>query len=206
MLPATPDKHASCTSVADLRTFLSAIEQIAAHETFIPTAGMTDTTGFFCTGYQDLTIERLIQLAQVAYNPRNFPNEAHYVLHDSFDSLQEAADAGCAFCSLIVTTLHGYENDTPEWIAKSWRGAECEPGKSLFHYAQGLSHPEVKVSIGTGNDDAQDEFARVKVLDRVMVQIGANGIIDQTGSEYEDFEDFPVLAFQLMSSRGMLSN
>jgi len=143
---------------------------------------MTDMTGFVCTGYQGLTIERLIQLAQVAYKPDLVPKEAHHVLHDSFDSLQNAAHAGCAFCSVLVTTLHGYE-ENDNWIARSWRGAECEPGKSLFYHVQALPHSEVKVSIGTGSENSQEEFARVKVLDRVMVQIGANSITEQTGSD-----------------------
>lgn len=78
---------------------------------------------FICNGCQDITIKGLIELAYQAYSPDLVPKEAHYVLHDSLDSLRQA---GCAFYSLLITTPHGHdENDN--WIASLWRCADCKP-------------------------------------------------------------------------------
>lgn len=67
-----------------------------------------------------------------------------------------------------------------------------------------LTHSEVKINIGSGCGDSHGELASVKVLDRVIVQIGESSITEQIGSDYEydgDTLHFPVIHFKMICSR-----
>lgn len=153
-----------------------------------------------CENCADLTIEHLIELAHKEFSQNDrVPSAACYELHDSTESLETAADAGCEFCHLLVACLKGYP-DNGNWIADAWQGEDCELEHSLLARARQLQHSEVRLCIVSDDSDPNDELSDVKVLDTILVQIGPH---DAVGEEFEDgMETFPVFKLTLATSRG----
>lgn len=89
-----------------------------------------------CVRCANLTIEHLVDLAHKELSRySSVPSAAYYQLHDSIESLEIAADAGCHFCNLIVGCLKGYW-DNGNWIADEWEGEDCYPEHSLLARAR----------------------------------------------------------------------
>ncbi|KXH68820.1 hypothetical protein CSAL01_00088 [Colletotrichum salicis] len=139
-----------------------------------------------CAPCASLTIEALIELAQVDFQAHEFPKEAFYRHHESFDALEEAARDGCGLCQLIL---------------EEWNTDLCplEEGqqRSMYSIAKQLQPSDIKLSINATHLYGRQLIDEALVFDEIMVQVGAPYMYDDDGY---DIWGCPVLLLTLSIS------
>ncbi|KAK1624048.1 heterokaryon incompatibility protein-domain-containing protein [Colletotrichum phormii] len=156
-----------------------------------------------CAPCASLTIEALIELAQVEFQAHAFPKEAFYRHHESFDALEEAARDGCDLCQLILKCFIHTPCDVPgplEW-PREWDVDLCplEEGqqRSMHSIAKQLQPSDIKLSINATHLYGRQLIDEALVFDEIMVQVGAPYMDDDDGY---DIWGCPVLLLTLSTS------
>jgi hypothetical protein len=147
-----------------------------------------------------MSIQRLVELAEQEFSSHNFPQQAFYQHHASFDDLEESANKGCDFCVLILESFKGSGPVIDAQWPETWLGRECGVHNSMYFEAKSLDVSDVKVCINTEHLYLSERIERVQVFDTLLVQVG---IISNPSEDAED-QALPPLSLTLSVPRGML--
>ncbi|OHW95973.1 heterokaryon incompatibility protein [Colletotrichum incanum] len=140
-----------------------------------------------CSHCITLTVEGLIELAKREFEAQEFPKEAYYQHHVSFDSLEQAACGGCDLCRLILncflcTPGSGEPIDWPgEWDDTLGISQEGQP-QTMYSIAKRLEVSDVKLAINATHLYGWQPINDVQVFDEIMVQVGPPHAEDENGS------------------------
>jgi hypothetical protein len=174
-------------------------------------AGTQSRVARRCDYCRRLSITHLVEYAKVDLPDLGWlqPDPSTYFHHhNSIDALKTSADAGCDFCSLIVDTLNGYEEED-EWraSANNWKGSGCDPSRSLFTAAQQLPTTEISIALSSGRSHGAHRTTRdgATLLDTLIVNIGPvqSGDGESTRDDAWEAPDFPHLCFKLTAPQRM---
>lgn len=145
-----------------------------------------------CSG---LTVEALIELAKQEFSGHEFPASAYYQHHNSFHDLEQAANAGCDLCLLIVDCFKGIpwiRGESYQFSSYLWEKPEIELEDSAYDAAKQLTLSDVKLSIGTDHVYLGDGLDKVRSFNTLLVQIGPTELPEES-SDYA----FPFLTLSL---------
>jgi hypothetical protein len=156
-----------------------------------------------CRPCADLTLDKLLFLADEEYSGCTFPTKAYYQHHPSFDHLERAAHDGCDLCRLILDCFKGAARDHYTWPPE-WEGSDADVESSMYAAAKRLDVSDVKLAL-----DSSTAFAGkqgVCVFDVMMVQVGRRSEVEDSDNA-DDYEDdywdqrVPPLRLTLSTSR-----
>ena len=150
-----------------------------------------------CRPCADLTLEKLLLLADEEHSGRTFPTKAYYQHHPSFDHLERAAHNGCDLCRLILDCFKGAPRAHYTWPLE-WEGPDADEG-SMYAVAKRLDVSDVKLALDSSTAHAGKQG--VSVFDVMMVQVGRRFEIEDD-SEYYWVLRVPPLRLTLSASRG----
>ncbi|TVY47297.1 hypothetical protein LOCC1_G002862 [Lachnellula occidentalis] len=126
-----------------------------------------------CDLCQGLSISHLVELAETELSGHDFPQQAFYQHHGSYEKLKCSAQEGCEFCQLI---LEGFEN-VPV------REAYWE-GETRSSAVEGLESSDIKICINSEHIYSGHTIEEVQMFDILMVQCG-----DPINASSEDGEE-----------------
>ena len=144
-----------------------------------------------CRPCADLTLEKLLLLADEEHSGRIFPTKAYYHHHPSFDHLERAAHNGCDLCRLILDCFKGARRGNYIW-PPAWEGPDADVEGSMYAAAKRLDVSDVRLAL----DSSAAYLGKqgVCVFDVMMVQLG---------NKYDYWtEQVPPLRLTLSASRG----
>lgn len=155
-----------------------------------------------CGYCNDLTIARLVQLAQVeqaSYGYLPSHPDATFPHHTSIDALEASARHGCGMCEFFVSTLKGYnEQDARQDYPTKWKGNACDPAESLFAVAKRLPESNIQICISSGRDFGE-VLDGAPLLETIIMQVG-RFIAPSYSPGLQDVW-FPKLGFNLSAPR-----
>ncbi|KAL7942113.1 heterokaryon incompatibility domain-containing protein [Trichoderma barbatum] len=145
----------------------------------------------FCAG---LSVEALSGLAKQEFSGHEFPTSAFYQHHKSFHDLEQAANAGCGLCLLVVDCFKGIpwiRGESYQFSSYSWEQAEVVES-SAYTAAKQVASSDVKVSIGTDHVYLGDGLDKVRCFNTLLVQVGPTELPEES-TDYA----FPFLTLSL---------
>ncbi|KAL7963429.1 heterokaryon incompatibility protein domain-containing protein [Trichoderma compactum] len=151
--------------------------------------------GTRCRLCSDLSVETLIRFAKQEFSGHEFPASAYYQHHNTFHDLEQAANAGCEFCLLIVDCFKGIpwiRGESYEFSSYLWEQPGIEIEDSAYDAAKQLALSDVKLSIGTDHVYLGDDLDKVRSFNTLLVQIGPT----ELSGESSDYA-FPFLTLSL---------
>ncbi|KAL7937009.1 heterokaryon incompatibility domain-containing protein [Trichoderma chlorosporum] len=148
-----------------------------------------------CRPCSGLSVEALLDLAKQEFSAHYFPTSSYYQHHSSFNDLDQAANAGCDLCLLIVDCLKGIPwtwDEVGEFPPYRWEKAEVDIEDSAYTVAKQVALSDVKLSIGTDHLYLGDGIDKVRSFNTLLVQIGPQELLE----EADDYA-FPFLTLTL---------
>ncbi|OHE99873.1 hypothetical protein CORC01_04774, partial [Colletotrichum orchidophilum] len=140
-----------------------------------------------CARCASLTIEALIELAQIQFEAHDFPTQAFYQHHESFDVLEKAALDGCDLCQLFLGCFIRTPSNTPEPMEwpNGWDNSlyplEGVQQQTMYTIAKRLQSSGIKLSINATHFYGRQPIEKVQVFDEIMVQVGPPFADDDDG-------------------------
>lgn len=123
-----------------------------------------------CHYCDNLSISKLINLAKKEFWAGRMARQAFYQHHGSLEDLEESANLGCDFCTLILQCLKG----TP-WYRFPFEtiyNSDIPMDGSLYGYAKDkLSVTDIKICISSSHVFPGTPFNEVRVFDLLYVQV-----------------------------------
>ena len=144
-----------------------------------------------CNLCQGLSISQLVKLAETELSGHDFPQQAFYQHHSSYEKLKCAAQNGCELCQLL---LLGFEN-----IAVREGYWEGETRSSAV---EDLESSDIKICINSEHIYSGDRIENVRMLDILMVQCGVP-INSRSSNSEEEYMKISPLRLALKVRRGM---
>jgi hypothetical protein len=144
-------------------------------------------------------VEALIELAKQEFSGHEFPASAYYQHHNSFHDLEQAANAGCDLCLLIVDCFKGISwirGESYQFSSYLWENPEIETEVSAYGAAKQLALSDVKLSIGTDHVYLGDGLDKVRSFNTLLIQVGPTELPEES-SDYA----FPFLSL-LLNNQG----
>ncbi|KAB5576438.1 heterokaryon incompatibility protein-domain-containing protein [Coniochaeta sp. 2T2.1] len=138
----------------------------------------------FCAG---LSVAHLVELAEKEFMSRQFPKTAYYKHHESFSDLEQAANAGCDICQLILDCFKGVEHEYT-W-PREWQGTDSDLDTSMYAAAKELDVSDVKTCLEADQCFYGDTIEHVRVFDTLVVQVGSDEERPRDDGEDEDYDD-----------------
>ena len=154
-----------------------------------------------CTLCRDLSISKLIELAEVEFSGCEFPAHAYYQHHSSYSELEKSAQAGCEFCLLICD---GFKY-IPISQGNPWAGRTRH---SAIREIEGDGETSgIRIAINAEHVYGSWGIDRVRLFDTLMVQPGAGAAERGFGDEDGELDHWWIdpLLFTLSVGRGMSS-
>lgn len=139
-----------------------------------------------------LYIENLVPRYPSA-NEESPDDDTRFLLHFSFEELEQAAEGGCELCGLIVKifkSVDGRDTDSWEWTRELLE--KQSKGKiSVYHLVKQPSDStdtQVRIYIGTSGMYGAGTKGESPVLDILLVHVGPSG---------KHFRKLPTLKLKL---------
>ncbi len=169
-----------------------------------------------CAG---LSVSTLLDLAKEEFKGCEFPRRAFYQHHQSFHDLEEAAERGCDFCSLILNEFKGTltkDDGRPVTWPRNWLGSQCPIDDSMYAVAKELPDSNVRIGINSDAYYSATTLNEVSMLDTLLVQVGPRTIPDEDQDQDADLSDpkyweagqyweLPALWLDLSTPQSMMS-
>ncbi|TVY17477.1 hypothetical protein LARI1_G004820 [Lachnellula arida] len=134
-----------------------------------------------CNLCQGLSISHLVKLAETEFSGHDFPQQAFYQHHGSYDELKCSAQDGCEFCQLL---LEGFENIPV-------REGDWE-GETRSSAIEGLESSDIKICINSEHIYSGDAIETVRMFDILMAQCGVPVNTRSSNSEEEFMKASPL--------------
>lgn len=157
-----------------------------------------------CIYCADLTIQRLVEIAESEPSPWSLPRTCYYKHQPSVDHLEASALAGCDLCSLIVGCLKGTVWQLSDWD-NTWQDAPPPDAPTLFSRARLLNRSNVKLCLdfSHGIDTERGMPEAAHVMDLINVHLGS---VYQSRATTDSGEESDEIEAQTGSDSSMTSN
>lgn len=160
-----------------------------------------------CKFCQELSIDLLVELAEVEFGAMVVPHKAYYSHQPSIAALDSSAEQGCDLCQLIVQALGSTtDNDHFEFELE---GFDRSQDSTVLETARGLADfydTTIRISINTMHVAWESPVLDVKMLEILLVQVGPPKEIDDPladgGDDYEIVQPDLHPAELLITSQG----
>ncbi|KAH6885023.1 heterokaryon incompatibility protein-domain-containing protein [Thelonectria olida] len=157
-----------------------------------------------CKFCKELSIERLVELAEVEFGAMVVPHSAYYSHQPSIAALDASAEQGCDLCQLIVQALGLTTNN--DRFAFGLEGFDRSQDSTVLATARGLADfydSAVRISINTMHIFEESPLLDVKMLEVLLVQVGPPKEVDDPlsdgGDNYEMQSDLHPAKLLIMS-------
>ncbi|KAJ4327851.1 hypothetical protein N0V84_001661 [Fusarium piperis] len=160
-----------------------------------------------CKFCQELSIERLVELAEAEFGAMVVPHNAYYNHQPSIAALDASAKGGCDLCQLIVqalgsTTDNGHFEFELEGFDRSQDSTVLETGRGLADFYD----TAIRISINTMHVAWESPLSDVRMLEILLVQVGPPKEVDDPlsdgGDDYEIIQPDLHPAELLITSEG----
>ncbi|KAI0413253.1 HET-domain-containing protein [Xylaria grammica] len=138
---------------------------------------MRNRMSYQCEYCANLSISHLVELAEQEFVDGyfEFPSHGFYPHQPSLTDLEASALRGCVLCQLILEYLHGAEGPPDSYMRMplpyTGRAIDSEK-KSAYSFARDLPRNHVRICIRASHMVADESLDRVRVFDRLVVQVG----------------------------------
>ncbi|KAJ3526819.1 hypothetical protein NM208_g11007 [Fusarium decemcellulare] len=160
-----------------------------------------------CKYCQELSIERLVELAETEFGAMVVPRNAYYSHQSSIAALDASAEQGCDLCQLIVQALDS-TTDNANW-AEELEGYDRSQDSTVLATARGLLDfydTSIRISINTMHVIWESPLSDVKMMEVILVQVGPPQANDDPfsdeGDDYEIIQPDLHPAELLITSQG----
>ncbi|KAM0426544.1 hypothetical protein ACHAPT_008236 [Fusarium lateritium] len=160
-----------------------------------------------CKFCQELSIERLIELAEAEFGAMVVPHNAYYSHQPSIAALDASAEQGCDLCQLIVqalgsTTYNGHFDFELEGFDRSLDSTVLETARGLADFYD----TAIRISLNTMHVVWESPLSDVKMFELLLVQVGPPREVDDPlsdgGDDYEIVQPDLHPAELLITSQG----
>lgn len=160
-----------------------------------------------CKFCQELSIERLVELAEAEFGAMVVPHNAYYSHQPSIAALDASAEQGCDLCQLIVQALE-LTTDNAHFEFEL-EGFDRSQDSTVLATARGLADfydTAIRISINTMHVAWESPLSDVKMLEVLLVQVGPPKEVDDPlsdgGDDYEIMQPDLHPAELLITSQG----
>ncbi|TVY41306.1 hypothetical protein LSUB1_G004145 [Lachnellula subtilissima] len=147
-----------------------------------------------CDLCQGLSITQLVKLAETEISGHDFPQQAFYQHHGSYEKLKCSAQDGCELCRLL---LEGFENIPMR--EGYWEG------ETRSSAVEDLESSDIKICINSEHIYSGDTIGNVRMFDILMVQCGVP-INSRSSNSEEEFMKISPLRLALKVRREELKS
>lgn len=159
-----------------------------------------------CSACTKLSVESLLEVARVDFQPGDFSNKAYFQHHESFNDLEKAGRQGCDFCRLVLECFQRtpcFDEEPWDWPDRWIEKTESSPDDlttiTMYSVAKGLAVSDIKLCLNATHLYSIQGFEDAKVFDEVLIQVGEPSSESQDGTV---MWSCPVLRLILNTPRG----